>query len=91
MKDLTCYTLFQFGNYLKLVLLYLPQRCKINLSHQIINLLTIVAVIYTMDFVEDSDHAEKRFCGTPFPEQILTDHLLVEYLSMVASIKLQIN
>ena len=42
-------------------------------------------------FVEDSDHAEKRLCEIHFAEQILTDHLLVEYLSIVASIKLKIN
>ena len=51
-------------------------------------------VIYTLEikaFAEDSDHAEKRLCEIPFAELISTDHLLVEYLSMVASKKLQIN
>ena len=42
-------------------------------------------------FVEHSDHAEKLLCGTPFAEHISTDHPLLVYLSVVASIKLQIK
>ena len=42
-------------------------------------------------FLEDFDQAEKLLYGTAFAEQLLTEHLLVEYLSMVASIKLQMN
>ena len=42
-------------------------------------------------FVEHFDLAEKLLCGTPFAKHILTDHLLVVYLSVVASIKLQIK
>ena len=51
-------------------------------------------VIFAMKikaFVKDFDHAEKLLYGTPFAEQLLTEHLLVEYLSMAASIKLQMN
>ena len=34
--------------------------------------------------------AKKRYCRTPFAEQFIADHLLVEHLSMAASIKLKI-
>ena len=42
-------------------------------------------------FVEDFDHAEKLLRGTPFAEQLLAQHLFVVYLSIAASIKLQMN
>ena len=34
--------------------------------------------------------AKKLYCRTPFAEQFFAEHLLVEHLSMVASVKLKI-
>ena len=34
--------------------------------------------------------AKKIYCRTPFAEQFFAEHLLVEHLSMAASIKLKV-
>ena len=51
----------------------------------------VIVVIEIKAFIEDFDHADEFFYGTPFEEQLLTEHLLVQYLSMAASIILQMN
>ena len=38
-------------------------------------------------FDEDFDHCKKLYFRTPFVEQLFAEHLLVEHVSMTASMK----
>ena len=61
-KEVICLTFSQLLGYtlhLKLLWWYLPKKYEVNLSHQIINFLTMLKVIYAIEikpFVEDFDH-----------------------------------
>ena len=43
-----------------------------------------------MPFIKILTIAKKLYCGTPFVEKLFTEPLLVEHLSIAASIKLKI-
>ena len=52
--------------------------------------MVIYQVSYGNNLIRILTTAKKRYCRTPFVEQLFAEPLLVEHLSIAASIKLKI-